>query len=199
MGVYRYRTRGEEHIQAGDLLSATHDYNGVSTVILTSSSCGVRERWEVLNARWSEVSFCDPPNGNGLSQFSEFHEFFGIARRDDYHCQGNTLPRQVASRAGARITSKCEGDGNAAVTDSRVLGETAVEVAGKPIEAIHTSSRTRLRGEVSGTTRRDEWRRRSDGLLLRSIAVTDATREETISANYQERYTLKLLSLLPRH
>ncbi len=198
LGVYRYRTRGEERVEASDLLDATHNYDGVSTVILSPSSCGVRERWEVLDARWSEAAFCDPPDGNGLRQISEFHEFFGVARRDNYHCRGSTLPRQVASRVGDRITSNCDGGDNAATTDSRVLGATTVDVAGEQVEAIHTRSRIALRGQVSGTTQRDEWRRRSDGLLLRSIVITHATREETISANYQERYTLKLLSLRPR-
>lgn len=198
LGVYQYRTRGQERAKASALLDATHNYDGFSTVIISRSSCGVRERWEVLDARWSEAVFCDPPGGKGLRQISEFHEFFGIARQDNYRCVGNTLPRQLSDQAHEHVTSRCKGGNGTATIDFQVLGGAKPVVAGKPVQAVHTRSRITLRGQVSGTTQREDWRRRADGLLLHSNVITHATRDETISSSYFERYTLKLLSLRPR-
>lgn len=197
LGVYRYRTRGSESADTG-LLSATHEYDGISTIILSRSRCGVLERWQVLAGRWSEADFCLPPHGSGLREINEFHEFFGNGNKNTYRCRGRAPSRRLLRRAGTRFSSRCASDTSTAESETRVLGVEKVEVAGETIIAIHTSSRVALDGDVSGSTTRDDWRRRSDGLLLRRAVDADAKRSGAINADYTERYTIELLSLEPR-
>src|ERR1044071_6433484 len=53
LGVYRYATAGEEEAEA--ILSASHDYDGVSTITLSAGHCGQLELWRVLEGRWTEA------------------------------------------------------------------------------------------------------------------------------------------------
>ena len=59
------------------------------------------------------------------------------------------------------------------------------------------STDVKLDGHVSGTAKRDDWRRRSDGLLLRRVTSSDAHMSGTIDADYNERYSIQLLSVEP--
>lgn len=197
-GVYRYGTRGSEHVDAGGLLTATHDYDGVSTVVVTRGPCGTRERWEVLSTRWLETESCLPPDESGLRAISEFHEFFGTVSEDRYRCHGKRPPRRLLSRIGTGFTRTCGGAHGTATGASRVVAATVVTVAGEPVDAIRTTTRVSLGGDVSGATLRDDWRRRSDGLLLRRVADTEAKRSGAIDADYSEHYSLRLLSQKPR-
>ena len=197
LGVYRYRTRGSESADTG-LLSATHEYDGISTIILSRSRCGVRERWQILAGRWSEADFCIPPHGSGLREINEFHEFFGNGRENAYRCRGRAPSRRLLRRAGTRFSSRCESDASTADSETRVRGVETVEVGDESIAAMHTTSRVALDGDVSGFTTRDDWRRRSDGLLLRRTVDAEAKRSGAINADYAERYTIELLSINPR-
>lgn len=197
LGVYRYRTRGSETADSG-LLSATHEYDGISTVTLTRSPCGVLERWQVLGGRWSEAEFCLPPNGTGLRAISEYHEFFGNSQESSYRCRGDKPSKRELRRVGTRFSSRCVSRSGAAESDSRVAEVEEVTVAGEPIEAVHTISNVVIDGEVSGSTRREDWRRRSDGLLLRREVEVDGRRSGTIDADYAESYEIELLSVEPR-
>jgi hypothetical protein len=196
-GVYRYWTRGSESADTG-FLSATHDYDGISTIILARAPCGVLERWQVLAGRWTEEEFCMPPDGSGLRAISEFHEFFGTQREDTYHCRGGAPSRRLLRQLGTRFSSSCVSDSSRADSVSQVVGGEKVRVAGEAIDAIHTISSVVLDGNISGATTRDDWRRRSDGLLLQRAVGTQAKMSGTVDADYSERYTIKLLSVRPR-
>ncbi len=196
-GVYRYWTRGSESADTG-FLSATHDYDGISTIILARGPCGVLERWQVLEGRWSEAEFCVPPDGSGLRAITEFHEFFGTKRENTYHCRGRAPSRRLLRQAGTRFSSSCVSDSSRAESVSQVVGVEKVRVAGETIDAIHTTSSVVLDGDVSGATTRDDWRRCSDGLLLQRAVDTQAKMSGTVDADYTERYTIKLLSVRPR-
>ena len=56
-GVYRYSTDGSESIHT-TAFSTAHNYDGVSTIILTPTRCGVMERWQPLVERWTEGQLC---------------------------------------------------------------------------------------------------------------------------------------------
>jgi hypothetical protein len=196
-GVYSYRTRGSESADTG-LLSATHDYDGISTIIIDNAPCGVLERWQVLGGRWTEAEFCLPPHGMGLRAISEFHEFFGRERENHYRCRGDSPSRRLLRRVGTRFSSSCESGSGTAVSHSRVVETEKLTVGQDAIDAIHTTSDVVLEGNVSGTTTRNDWRRRSDGLLLRRTVETEASMEGTPDADYSEHYSIELLSTTPR-
>lgn len=195
-GVYRYETRGSESAQS-PILDTTHDYDGVSTIVVSAGRCGVVERWQVLKGRWAEGESCPGPRGDRFTTATEFHEFFGFEQEDSFRCSGIAMPRLEQS-AGVRFSSSCESEDSSVSNASRVIGFGTVTVAGEPFEAIHTESRSELEGEFTGTARREEWRRRSDGLLLRRAVSTTTDTGLGGGTHYTEQYTIELLDTQPR-
>lgn len=191
-GVYRYRTRGAESVDS-PVLDTTHDYDGVSTIVVSDGRCAERERWQVLDGRWTESEFCSS-GGRTIGAVTEFHEFFGIGEKDEFHCRGGVL----GQRPGARVSSFCESDDSTISTASRVAGFEPVAVGGATFVATHVRSRSELGGANPGTATREEWRRRSDGLLLRRSVASEADSSRAGGTRYSERYTLRLLSTRPR-
>jgi hypothetical protein len=196
LGVYRYATRGSESVQS-PISDTTHDYDGVSTIVVSAGRCGQVERWQVLEGRWSEGESCPGPDGERFTAATEFHEFFGFEQEDSFRCRGTAMPRS-AVKAGASFTSSCHSDGSSVSTVSRVVGLGAVTVAGESHKAIQIESRSELEGEVSGTARREEWRRRSDGLLLRRSASASTDTGIGGGTHYTEQYKIELLETQPQ-
>lgn len=197
LGVYRYATRGSEAVK-GAAFGASHDYDGVSTIVLSPGRCGERERWQVLAGRWSEGEACPAENGKTSARVIEFHEFFGTGQEDSYRCHGISASGTSTPRAGARFSSVCKSDDSSISTASRVVGFEKVKVGGETFYATRIESRSTLGGATSGSARREEWRRRSDGLLLRRSAESEANTSNGGGSHYSERYTIRLLSTVPR-
>ncbi|HKB50968.1 MAG TPA: hypothetical protein VKC63_06020 [Solirubrobacterales bacterium] len=197
LGVYRYATRGSETVK-GAAFGATHDYDGVSTIVLSAGRCGARERWQVLAGRWSEGEACPVKNGETSTTVTEFHEFFGSGQEDSFHCHGISASGTSTLRAGARFSSVCKSEDSSISTASRVVGVERVAVGAESFDAIRVESRSTLGGKTSGSAKREEWRRRSDGLLLRRSAESEADTSAGGGSHYSERYTLQLLSTKPR-
>jgi hypothetical protein len=198
-GVYRYSTKGSESADTG-LISATHDYDGISTMTISPKGCGVVERWQVLGGRWAEFTSC-PTKGDffELKGFVEYHEFFGESRESNYTCTGDPASRRSARQVGKTFHGRCQSDeGDSATSTSLVKAIEKVDVGGKSWDAVHTTTDVTLDGHVTGTATRDDWRRRSDGLLLRRVTSSDAHMSGTIDADYSESYSLQLLSVNPR-
>jgi hypothetical protein len=194
LGVYRYATRGSESVQTA-ILGTTHDYDGVSTIVLSAGRCGLRERWQVLSGRWSEAEACESADGDTSATVVEFHEFFGSEQEDSLRCHGDET---ASSEEGARFASFCESENFSISNRSRVVGVEPVSVGGETFDATRVETRSVFGGENSGTARREEWRRRSDGLLLRRMVESEASTDAGGGSHYNERYTLRLLSTEPR-
>ncbi len=197
LGVYRYATRGWESAQS-PIVDTTHDYDGVSTVTVSEGRCGVVERWQVLAGRWTEGESCPGPRGDRFAAATEFHEFFGFEQEDSFRCRGLSMSGPPVERAGARFSSSCASEDSSVVNASRVVGFETVTVAGELFPAIHTESRSQLEGGSTGTARREDWRRRSDGLLLRRSVSSTADTSLGGGTHYTERYSIELLDLQPR-
>jgi hypothetical protein len=198
-GVYRYQTHGSESADTG-LISSTHDYDGISTITISPKGCGVVERWEVLGGRWSEFTSCPTKGGDffELIGFVEYHEFFGESRRSKYSCTGDPASRRRARQVGKTFHGHCESDENDSATSSSLVAAIEnVDVGGKSYPAVHTTTHVKLDGHVTGTAKRDDWRRRSDGLLLKRVSSSDAHLSGTIDADYHESYSIQLLSVNP--
>jgi hypothetical protein len=196
LGVYRYETRGSESVQS-PISDTTHDYDGVSTIVVSEGRCGEVERWQVLEGRWSEGESCAGPDGDRFVAAMEFHEFFGFEQEDSFRCSGIVMPRPPVKR-GVRFSSSCRSEDASVSNRSRVIGFETITIAGEPFQAIHVESRSELEGEVTGTAQREEWRRRSDGLLLRRSASTTTDTSLGGGTHYTERYTIELLDPQPR-
>lgn len=192
LGVYRYGTRGSESVDS-PVLGTTHDYNGVSTVVLSPGRCAERERWQVLDGRWTEAELC-PSHGKTTGTVTEFHEFFGVSKTDSFRCRGDG----ASARSGARFASSCRSEDSSISTTSRVRRDEKIQVGGVVYDSVLVDSRSRLAGATSGTAERREWRRRSDGLLLRRSVQSDTDLSTAGGAHYSEHYTIKLLSVDPK-
>jgi hypothetical protein len=197
LGVYRYATRGAETVK-GATFGATHDYGGVSTIALSTGHCGERERWQVLSGRWSEGEGCSKANGKTSSTLTELHEFYGEAQEDSFRCHGSSASGTSAVRAGAHFSSLCRSDDSSISIRTRIVGFEPVTVGGKTFDATHIESRSMLAGKTTGYANREEWRRRSDGLVLRRSSESEADTSAGGGSHYSERYTLQLLSTKPR-
>jgi hypothetical protein len=196
LGVYRYATRGSESTK-GAILSATHDYGGVSTIVLSAGRCGERERWQVLDGRWTEVEAC-PPHGERLAALTEYHEFFGFGQEESLRCHGEAPAGPRSLRPGARFSNLCKSGDSSISSSSRIVGVDRVSVGGETFDTFHVKTGNAVEGDPSGTARREEWRRRSDGLLLRRSAESDVDTSAGGGSHYTERYTIQLLSATPR-
>lgn len=196
-GVYRYRTRGSEHVDAGGLLSATHRYDGTSTIVLTEGGCGTRERWEVLSQRWSEAEYCPPSEESGLRSITEFREFLGTSVDAAYRCPVSDAAAAPTWRVGSRFRHRCRGASGSVATLSVVTAQRTLTVDGRAIPAVRVDTRVALSGEIAGTITRVDWVRRADGLVLRRVADTAAKLSGTIGADYGEHYSMQLLSPVP--
>lgn len=195
LGVYRYATQGSESVQS-PISDTTHGYDGVSTVVVSEGRCGQVERWQVLEGRWSEGESCPGPQGDRFTAATEFHEFFGFEQEDSFRCRGIVMPRPI--KRGASFSSSCQSEDSSAINMSRVVGIDTVAVAGESFEAIRVQSQSELDGDVTGTAQREEWRRLSDGLLLRRSASTATDTGLGGGTHYTERYTIELLDTQPR-
>jgi hypothetical protein len=196
LGVYRYATRGGESVR-GPGFGTTHDYGGISTIVLSAGRCGVRERWQVLAGRWSEAETCTTARGKSVTAVTEFHEFFGEGQEDSFRCHSASAPDPSELRPGPRFSSSCRSSQSSISIMARIAGTEAISVGGETFDALHTESRSALGGETSGSARREEWRRRSDGLLLRRSVESDAETNAGGGTDYDERYTIRLLSVTP--
>lgn len=196
LGVYRYATRGSESTK-GPILSTTHDYRGVSTIALSAGRCGERERWQVLAGRWTEVEAC-APHGERLAALTEYHEFFGFGQEESLRCRGDAPAGPESQRPGTRFSNLCKTGGSSIASSSRIVGVDRVSVGDETFEALRIETRNAVRGDPSGTAKREEWRRRSDGLLLRRLAESDVDTSAGGGSHYTERYTIRLLSTTPR-
>ncbi len=196
-GVYRYAIHGGEDIDA-TILSARHNYGGVSTIAITPTSCGVEERWQVLRGRWTEVNLCRTEGGSRVATLRDSHEFYGEVRLNAYVCRGDEIPAAADQQPGMRWAFHCEDDEASAENVTRVIGVEKLEVDGRSVDAVRSRSIISLEGEVSGTDRREEWRRRSDGLLLRRTDDVNTSLDILGGADYEERYSLDLISAQPQ-
>ena len=73
-----------------------------------------------------------------------------------------------------------------------------MSVGDETFDALRIVTRNVVEGDPSGTAKREEWRRRSDGLLLRRSAESDVDTSAGGGSHYTERYTIRLLSATPR-
>lgn len=196
-GVYRYATRGSESV-AADVFSTTHTYNGISTITVSSGNCGDIERWEVLRERWSEIEWCGDPSDAERWKVTELHEFYGTKEQDTFQCQGQSVGRPPFKETSTRLKNRCMSAGSLALGASQLKGFVSVAVGGEEYKAAYIVSQSVVKGDTTGTTNTAEWRRLSDGLLLRRRVSTDVLTNAGGGAHYTENYMIELIDPHPQ-
>lgn len=107
------------------------------------------------------------------------------------------MPPFSALRVGMRWKTTCASRSNSILGRSTVVGIRTLRVAGQNLKALHIRSIAVLEGEGAGRVERDDWLRKSDGLVLRRTAATEAHFDFAGGGYYSEQYSLKLLSSRP--
>ena len=195
-GVYRYATVGGEEADA--IFSAGHDYGGISTITLSEGRCGTLERWQVFEGRWTEAEACPGEHGPELVSAAEFHEFFGVEQEDAFRCHGAASFSPAELRGRSNLDSSCRSEDSSVESSSHVVRREAIAVAGRRYPSLLIVSRNRLSGATSGVSIRQDWRRLSDGLLLRRAVTSGGETDAAGGTTYTEHYRLRLLDVNPR-
>jgi hypothetical protein len=197
-GVYSYGTSGGEKLDAA-LVSSGHDYEGVSTVALQPGECGVVERWQILAGRWREEEGCTLNSRENSRSLREVHEFFGTVQRDDYSCAGPATTDPANLEPGRRLVTVCKSASGSVVTRMEVTSAAPLRIDGETLHPVLVEGSSQIRGSSSGEARFADWRRPSDGLLLRREVTSRVSSDDFGGTNYSESYRLRLLSLAPEH
>ncbi len=194
-GVYTYVTEGYDAVDV--LGGARHEYPAVTTLTITPEGCGVRLRWDVAVERWDTWDWCLEGGGIRLVASTAYHEFFGVAGRNDYACDGD--PRPLDAPVGAAWTLVCrQGDTDTSTMHGRVLERGAVDVDGVAVPALRIRHEVVVEGASTGTQTIEGWYRRSDGLPLQEEVTVDTRSRTAVGvATFAERSSIELASLTP--
>ncbi len=193
-GVYVYATSGSESISA--LGGREHAYPERSTITVTGGGCGMTLRWDVLEHRSSTFEICD--DGSRLGAWSETHRFVGRDDVTEWRCQAAAwLP--AARDPGATSEVRCASDDSRQDGTTTVVGSETVRVGGVPVDVVRLRVATRQSGGARGPTVEERWLERETGLPVR-IAYRVATLNASLigDVRFEERFTLRLVSLEPR-
>jgi hypothetical protein len=196
-GVYVYATDGQDSI---DLLGgSTHTYPAETTLTITHTECGVRQRWQPLEERWDDEEVCASAVGRERRTLDAHHEFFGIADDQAFRCEAGYLLLPTDPDPGATWSTSCRSDDTVLTGTGEVVGIEPREVDGEEIETVHVRVEEESTGANVGPSRDEYWFRVGDGLLIERVSSV-ATRSDSAvgAAAYAERFTLRLTSLTPR-
>ncbi len=195
-GVYSYRTRGEESLDA--LGGARHRYPATTTVTVTGAPCGVGLRWASLEQRSTTWTLCTTSRGIELRGLDQVHRFFGQNDRTTYACRGALL-LPVAARMGASSPFTCRSKGGGEEGTVRIVGRETLTVGGKRLHVLHVRTLATVTGSNSGTERVDWWFEGRRPLPVRVVLESRTSRKVIVGrVHYRENATLQLLSLTPR-
>jgi hypothetical protein len=194
-GVYVYATIGSESISA--LGGTTHRYPRRSTITVTPAPCGMTLRWDVLTTRSDTVTVCRGSGGQRLAGWVERHRFFGQDDRSDWRCEATAwLP---AAEPGAALPYRCRSSDTDQQGTTRVAPGRTVVVDGARIDAVVVRVEAEETGSSRGKLTQERVLEPATGLPL-AIEYTVSTKNDSPigDVGFEERYTLRLLSLEPR-
>ncbi len=195
-GVYVYTTAGFEEIDA--LGGARHDYPARTTITVTVAGCGLKLRWVALQERDTTWERCATPRGDVLRSAFETHRFFGTTEHTDYVC-GTTLERPKGDKPGTSWALLCKAAGRTERGTGRVVARETLSVGSARIATVHVRWRATLSGKTTGTTDRDAWLARANGLPVRMTMASETTTGSVVGdVHYRESVELELTSTTPR-
>ena len=105
-GVFVYATEGEESIDV--LGGSTHRYPDRTTLTVTHTGCGVRQRWDALVERWDDELLCPGRDGRERRTLRTHHEFFGMSDDAEFRCDAGYVVLPAAPEPGDTWSTSCE-------------------------------------------------------------------------------------------
>jgi hypothetical protein len=194
-GVYVYATAGFEKTDA--LTGVTHRYPRRSTITISPTDCGVSLLWRVLRGRTTEWIYCTTPGGWELASQDERHTFFGRTEPTTYLCTGT--PIRPAAGSVTKWTVACSTDTSEERGAGTVVGRELTRVGGQTVSAEHVRRVSTFSGEIRGSSRHDVWFDSDVGVPVRMVMMSRTTNDSPVGdVHYEERVTLRLMSLSPR-
>ena len=192
-GVYVYDTHGGDGVDA--LNGDHHTYPATTTLTVTSSGCGVRERWDVAKQRWEEWQRCVDGAGVRAPALTTYDEFFGQSQTDAYQCTGDARPLDAAP--GATWTAACTEPGSTEVYHGTVVGAETQVVGSVSVSSLHVRI-TIDNGQASDSQVTDSWfLSGTDFLVARRTSNRTSNPSPVGAVTYREDYEIHLTSFEP--
>lgn len=196
-GVYRYRTTGEESIDA--LGGATHIYPDVTTITVLPDGCGVLLRWDALQERRDEWRLCAAPDGIELQREGlKYQEFFGHSTSEDIRCDRTVLVVPTDRARRPPVTQECRMADDPWLPTWEVLAWDERTVDGTTLEVVHVRMTVHNDDPTYGERTTIDWWLAPTGLPIAADATKWSSSPSPLGAvTYEERFSLSLLSLSP--
>lgn len=196
-GVYTNATSGYEYTDA--VGGSRHDYPPESSLTLRHTECGLTTRWQPLNERWDEATFCTVGDALEMRVFSMYHEFFQTGQQLDYICAPGSRVFDRSEPAGANWMWRCETEGGAVETKNTVVGVESLTIGGRTLQVVHMHYQSALTGSSEGTQVQERWIDLESGLVVRLKSdVTARTESPFGRVGYEEHYLIEMTSTTPR-
>lgn len=193
-GVYTYATTGRDSVDA--LGGAHHEYPATTTITVTTSGCGVLQRWDVLVERWEEWQRC--VDGGAVREVARttYDQFFGQGQTDAYVCTGDARP--VDAPVGATWTSSCAQGDDVEVRTGEVVGTESLTVGDVTVDTVHVKVTITVSEYPDDTRIVETWYGAGSDLVVAQRAVASTTNPSPIGeVHYEETYEIHLQSLTP--
>jgi hypothetical protein len=196
-GVYLYTTEGYDSIDV--LGGTTHTYPAETTLTITHTACGLRQRWQPLEERWDDEEVCVSAAGRERSTLDTHHEFFSMSDDQAFACDSGYVLLPAHPEPGMTWTTSCQSADTGLAGRGEVVGVETRQVAGESVDTVHVRIEEEASGANTGPSSDDYWFRTSDGLLIERVSSVDTQSDVPVgTATYTERFTLRLTSLEPR-
>ena len=193
-GVYEYATKGEDSVDA--LNGAHHTYPATTTITVTPTACGVRQRWDVLVQRWEEWERCTAGSGISEPSRTNFDQFFGQSQTDVSLCTGAARP--LAAAATVTWTKVCTIGSRASTYVGLVIGTEQQTVGSSTVETLHV--RISITDDTPSDRQQiDTWYLTGTDLVVaQTSTVTTSNKTQVGTVHYAEAYSIRLMSIVPR-
>ncbi|HZI44485.1 MAG TPA: hypothetical protein VFD53_04635 [Ilumatobacter sp.] len=195
-GVYRYATRGQEHVDALD--GTTHPYPPETTITVVTAGCGVSLRWDALRERWDEWQLCATPAGVVLGiDGIQYHEFFGQPDNQAVACDTPVMLIAAASDEQTPAQQACMLAEDPWLPLWTTLDRSPRTIDGQLVDVQHVQMQIEDDDEYWEHTTID-WYLAPDGLPVEVVATKSSLSPSPIGPiQYDEQYHLELESLTP--
>jgi hypothetical protein len=197
-GVYAYRTSGGEELSFGGI---GRQFPAASQMIVTDGGGCTTMTWVPLEQHTESLAVCPRPDGAyRVTSMSSYEMIAGVQTTTVIHCPAGTYLVPPDPAAGKRWHTTCSATGHQKVTVSGlVVGESAVDVGGRRLPALHTRLTLRFSGSESGTNPNNYWLSEGDALVLRQRETVDLSQDAGPlgSVRYGETMAIGLRSLEP--
>lgn len=192
-GIYVYTTTGRDSVDA--LTGAHHDYPATTTITVTTSDCGVQQRWDVLVERWEEWQRCADGEGVRETRRTNFDAFFGQSQTDMWVCTGDARPFDAP--AGTAWTTLCVNGTVPETHSGVVLGAESMTVGTTPVDTVHV--RVTITDDITTDHQViDTWYLRGSDLVVAQTSTAATSNDSVIgTVHYDETYEIHLTSLTP--